>query len=56
MYSLNTDKNSAPTAPSITLWSQDNVTDIIVAIDIFSLITTAFRSPAPTARIAPWGG
>ena len=53
---LNAAKNSAPTAPSTTLWSQERVTSIIVLISSLSLITTGRFELAPTAIMQPCGG
>src|SRR5882762_8129738 len=56
MKILSVCRKRAPVAPSITRWSQDIVTVMIVAETIFPSRATARSSPAPTARIALCGG
>ena len=49
-------RNLAPTAPSTTRWSTDSVQLITVAMESAPSYTTGRCSPAPTARMQPWGG
>src|SRR5215471_895106 len=48
-------RNSAPMAPSRTRWSTERVQVMTLAMASAAPFTTGRCSPAPTARMAPWG-
>ncbi|MEO0059207.1 MAG: hypothetical protein RLZZ312_854 [Bacteroidota bacterium] len=54
-YCLKVCKNCAPVAPSTVLWSQANVTFMVLPTTICPLRTTGFSTIAPTDNIAEFG-